>query len=779
MFDLLGRCAANHPWKVCAAWLALAAALTAVAPSWQARSHDDDIRSLPPDTPCVRGHRLLEQAFPQDVFASRAIFAIERPDEPLTDSDFAVVDDVAAALEQLREEEPALQIGAVVTYRNPALGKRLVSADRHCTLITLSLATPYLAVQTREAVDKADARAQLIVARAGPDPPRMYVTGPAGVGRDLVRAGAESLDHTTIATVALVVVVLLLVYRAPLLALVPLVTIGVSVWVALELLALVTLVPGVHLANVSQVFAVVILFGAGTDYCLFLISRYREKLETGQPVPESLSRSVRAVGGAVAASAGTVICGLGLMGCAEFAKVRCAGPVIALALAVGVAASLTLTPALLRIIGGAVFWPDKIKARAAGERRRPGAWDAIARFVARRPGLVWSASAAALAPFAALGLWTTPTFSPIGDLSPSSASVRGLAAIRKHFTAGETGPLTVLLVSDVDWDSRHGRELIDHLSRGFARLDNVAEVRSLTQPLGQPLPPVAQNQLLGGLLRLAGPAADPFAQARNYYLARYPDDGRMRHVARLDVVFQSDPFAPESADSLETIETWLTDYLPHRTRGMGVVRAECYGVPVHTRDMGAVIERDRARVNGLVLGGIFLILLALVRQLWLAGYLLATVLLSYYATLGLTALFGAAWTGRPLGQVEWRVPFFLFTILVAVGEDYNILMVTRAIAERRRRGAVGGVRRGLARTGGTITACGVIMAGTFATLMLAGLGTLVQIGFALAVGVLLDTFVVRPFLVPSLMLIVWRGEEEAEGLDNPGRRYPRALRRAG
>src|SRR5205085_1199291 len=139
-------------------------------------------------------------------------------------------------------------------------------------------------------------------------------------------------------------------------------------------------VPGVRLVNISRVFAVVILFGAGTDYCLFLISRYREKLEAGRPPSDALRRSVRSVGGAVAASAGTVICGLGLMGCAEFAKVRSAGPVIALALAVGLAASLTLTPALLRIVGPYVFWPDKLKPRRPGERRRPGAWDHISRF---------------------------------------------------------------------------------------------------------------------------------------------------------------------------------------------------------------------------------------------------------------------------------------------------------------------------------------------------------------------------------------------------------------
>src|SRR5262249_36110700 len=150
-------------------------------------------------------------------------------------------------------------------------------------------------------------------------------------------------DGTTLATVLLVVVVLLVVYRAPLLALVPLTTIAVSVWVSLSFLALMTLLPGVHLVNISKIFAIVILYGAGTDYCLFLISRYREELELGQDTDAAVGRSVGAVGKALAASAGTVMVGLGLMGLAEFAKVRYAGPAIALSLGVALLAALTLT----------------------------------------------------------------------------------------------------------------------------------------------------------------------------------------------------------------------------------------------------------------------------------------------------------------------------------------------------------------------------------------------------------------------------------------------------
>src|SRR5262249_41653798 len=232
--------------------------------------------------------------------------------------------------------------------------------------------TPVLASQTRDAVARPRQVLSLGMARAGPGAPKLYATGSAGIGRDLTRAAGQSLDGTTLATILLVVVVLLLVYRAPLLALVPLVTIAVSVWVSLSCLAMATLLPGVHLVNISKIFAIVILYGAGTDYCLFLVSRYREALENGEDWAGAVRKSVGSVGGALAASAATVMVGLGLMGTAEFAKVRYAGPAIALSLGVALLASLTLTPALLRLLGKTVFWPRGAPAPRKSAARRSG-----------------------------------------------------------------------------------------------------------------------------------------------------------------------------------------------------------------------------------------------------------------------------------------------------------------------------------------------------------------------------------------------------------------------
>jgi RND superfamily putative drug exporter len=782
MFHFIGRQAAAHPWLVAVVWFVAGSLLTLAAPRWDSRAQDDDIHFLPDRCPSVRGHQLMERAFPNDVFASRLVFALEREDATLTEADFALAGRIVDDLEQLRQAEPDLKLGKVCSFRDGVVGSRLTSNDRHCTLIQVALGCPFLALQTQTSVDHATAVVRRRLDEAGGNAPKLYATGSAGIGRDLTAATGESLDATTWATVALVIVVLLLVYRAPLLALIPLVTIALSVWVSLELLALLTLVPGVHLVSISKIFAIVILYGAGTDYCLFLVSRYREELHSGRPIPSALGLSVGAVGAALTASAGTVMCGLGLMGTAEFAKVRCAGPAIALSLGIALLASLTLAPALLAMVGKLAFWPGRMprsrrpRGRVAHEAAERGFWGWLSRRVAARPLLTWSLAVALLVPLAWQGLKVRPDYRPTGELPPGADSVRGMAAIQRHFAAGETGPLTVLLTSSTDWTSPAGQAELDHLSRGFKHLPGVAEVRSLTQPLGAPLPALLSSG--GGRGGFGSMLAQGRQAAVSYYAAQLPGAAPV-HVTRLDIVLTTDPFDPQSLATMKLVKIWLEEELPRRSE-LSDLRSELFGVTVNSNDLAGITESDRMRVNVLILVGIFVILLVLVRRPTFALYLLATVLFSYLATLGATRLAGLLWTGHVLTQVDWRMPFFLFTILVAVGEDYNILLVTRAVEEGKLYGAREGMRRALARTGGTITSCGLIMAGTFGTLMLAGLNTLKQVGFALAFGVLLDTFVVRPVLVPSFALLWWKEDDlpEAELVETDLDRITEQLRRA-
>ncbi|MFO0864302.1 MAG: MMPL family transporter [Gemmataceae bacterium] len=744
MFRNLGSFTVRHPWLICCLWLMAGAGIAFVAPPWEASTQDDDVRFVPDRYTSVRAYKLLEKAFPQDVFASKIVFSVERQDRQLDADDYRLVDQLILDLEALKAKSPELKIAKIESCRDGLLGFRLVSPDQQCTLLMVSLETPYLAAATSQAVDKAEATVKSRLAEY-PQGPRVFTTGTSGIGRDLGKASLHGLDGTTWATIILVVVVLLAVYRAPVMALIPLATIALSVWVSLNLLACMTQIPGVHLVNISKIFAIVILYGAGTDYCLFLVSRYREEMNRGREPQAAIARAVGGVGEALAASAGTVMVGLGMMAFAEFAKVRYAGPAIACSLGVALLASLTLTPALLRIFGRAAFWPGRAPVPTLHEKvlrklkmQNRGVWDWVSRKVAARPAVVWAVSVLVLLPLVLLGLKVQPNYRATGELSPNAESLQGLAAIQRHFEPGEVGPITVLLTSKTDWETREGTLQLKHLSRGFAKLPNVAEVRSMPQPLGVQVPAMrghAEGGWLVRLLTLLQPHVEHLREevhqrAKERFLAKIEDEeGAVQHVARIDVVLKSDPFDAASTETLTLIETWLREEMPRYTLLGPDVRSECYGVTATARDLANVTESDRHRVNGLVLAAIFVILFVLVRRFWMTCYLLVTVLASYFASLGATMLFGGLLTGQPMNTLDWRVPFFLFTILVAVGEDYNILLISRAIEETKKHGSIEGMRRApLAKTGGAITRAAWIMAGTSATLMFAGLNTLVQIG---------------------------------------------------
>lgn len=793
MFRYLGRLAGDHPWLILFAWIILAIFMGFTAPNWDRNSQDDDIRYLPESCASVRGYQLLEEAFPKDSYACNLVYVIERQDRPLDESDKDFVSSLVGQLEALRIAEPALQIRSVASPRDPGIGKKLSSQDGHCQLIRIQLNCPYLAAQTRLTVDKTNAVVKSFLKGDNQttfvgEPPTVYASGPAGIGRDLIDAGTNSLENTTLATIVLVVVILLFVYRSPLMVLIPLLTIAISVFVALKGLAMLTTIPGFKLANVSQIFAVVMLYGAGTDYCLFLISRYREELAEGRPMGSALERSLGQVGHALAASAGTVIFGLGLMGTAEFVKIRSGGPAIALSLAVAFMASVTLTPALLRLCGRLAFWPGQVPGRGFGrfhdlvadrvtpQETKSGFWEKASHLIAKWPGYMWLAAFALLAPLAILGCFTRASYRATAELRASSPSIQGLGAIQRHFPAGEAGPITVFLESPISFDSPKGMEVIEHLCKGFLKLEHVAEIRALTRPLGQPVgdarpkPPAANTTTASSFLAagFANIQNGVDQQIRKMAVQQYTaviegeGDAPKRHVTRLDVILDTDPFDPRSLPVLGQIQAWLKNELPNDTAFFAPIRGETYGITVGADDLARITEGDRLRINMLVLLAVLAILLVLVKDLPLACYLLATVLFSYLATLGATMLLAHWGFQRPFGEVDWRVPLFLFVILVAVGEDYNILLICRMVQERKRRSPVEAMRRALAATGSTITSCGLIMAGTFATLVLAGLNTMVQIGFALAFGVILDTFIVRPILVPAFCFFWWKRLERRD-----------------
>jgi RND superfamily putative drug exporter len=518
-----------------------------------------------------------------------------------------------------------------------------------------------------------------------------------------------------------------------------------------------------------------VLFGAGTDYCLFLIARYREELRRGRSRADALREAIIQVGAALIASAGTVIVGLGMLYFSSFAKIQYTGPAIALSLTVALVAALTLAPVLLSWLRGAIFWPFKPPHHEKGadpEAERleqipmTGFWIRVADLVVKYPIMILTFCLAGLIPLAIIGAQTKASYSQLADLDSDRPSVIGAGVIRRYFAVGELSP-TVALVDNprIDFRSPAGRDAVQETSRRLMSIPVVAEVRSLSQPLGKPPVPDKDKTLpqrFGGqLMRAATDFGDQLMRAAtdSRYVSTNPlNKADLNHITRFDIVFRSDPFAPTSLESLEDVREVLNAATRSGEPLHGSAEIGLAGSTSAVNDLKNVTTSDQQRMYILVTLGVYVILVALLRRPGTCLYLILTVVLGYLASLGVTDLvFRSLHHGtEPWGGLDWTVGFFLFVILVAVGEDYNILLMARVIEEEERHGITEGTRLAVAHTGGIISSCGLIMAGAFGSMLTGTLTSLRELGFALGLGILLDTFLVRPVLVPAFVVVMDR-----------------------
>jgi RND superfamily putative drug exporter len=771
MFWLVSSLVIRHPRAVVLGWLILTAGLHFLAPPWDRIIKDDDLGLFPADSPSVIGQALLERGFPRDASSSDLVLIYERKNGRLTPGDFRFVDGEASSLSQFAKEHPELGVNQIDTHRSPVIGPRLIGSRAdgpdQAVLSIVSLNSTYLSRNTQLAVDRI---LEWVDTETLAPPPGLgrAITGSAAVGHDTNVATNESIQNTTNTTIALVLLILLVVYRSPLLAMVPLVTIAFSVFASLRLIALLTEVPGLgfQVINITQIFVVVVLFGAGTDYCLFLVARYREELGRGRSPVEALREAIRQVGAALVASAATVIVGLGMLGFSNFATFQYTGPTIALGLAVALLAALTSAPAMLNWLRAALFWPFRAPHHEDGENRETesrealpltGFWVGVADLVVNYPLMIFTACLVVLAPLAVVGARTRSNYSQLVDLAPDRPSVVGANAIRPYFAVGELSPtVAVIEHPTLDFRSPQGRTAIEEISRRLAAIDSVAEIRSLTRPVGRLQGSATSESLFA---RLADRVVRTAAEAR--YVATNPRlAADVNHITRLEVVFKTDPFSESSLQTLQDARATLRLATEAGQPLQGTKEIGLAGSTSAVGDLKRVTTSDQHRMYVLVTLGVYSILVVLLRRPGISLYLIATVVLGYLASLGLTdLLFHALHRGPgPWEGLDWTVGFFLFVILVAVGEDYNILLMARVIEEERKYGVVEGTRRAVAQTGGIISSCGLIMAGTFGSLLTGSLTSLRELGFALGLGVLLDTFLVRPILVPAFVILIDRAQ---------------------
>ncbi|MDA1052975.1 MAG: MMPL family transporter [Planctomycetota bacterium] len=659
----------------------------------------------------------------------------------------------------------------VWTRHNRVVGSKLRSVDKQAQLIILQLDSEFMATENIDSLDFV--KQELASVRGeirddGLSGLRVHLSGSAAIGGDMLDAAAESIENTELYTVVLVIVILLIVYRAPLIVIVPLVTIGVSLSVSINLLSMLAELAGTpgfewwrfKVFTTTKIFIVVILFGAGTDFCLFLIARFRECLEEGDSRATAIPRALFGVGDALTASALTTIVGLSMMFFADFGKFRSSGPAIGLCLLVTLFACLTLAPALLRALGAAVFWPFHPQP-TNGSRRQPRRgrlatlWQRLASILVLHPGKILVGCVLLLAPLAYFGSFSPDhtTFDLLNSLARSRESYLGSDVLKQHFPIGEGSPIIVLADKhNAGFDSEDRRTVavamgaIFDLTAALTEVEGVTAVRSLAEPLGdKPRWSIRDTEKL--TLR-------QHRLTKSIFLAQSPE--HRGNVTRFELILNHDPFSSDAIETLLRVEAFLRTQRAQPDSFWKDAKFAFAGTTAGIRDLRDVTRSDRTRIQVLVVLAVYLVLVVILRQPVVCLYLIASVLFSYFITIGATELFFMWQYGDTFQGLDWKVPIFLFVILVAVGEDYNIYLVTRINEEQQLRGPFAGLREGVIRTGGIITSCGVIMAGTFVSMTTGTLRGIVELGFSLSLGVLFDTFVVRTILVPAFLALLLR-----------------------
>lgn len=558
-----------------------------------------------------------------------------------------------------------------------------------------------------------------------------WVTGPAGFTADLVK-GFLGIDGLLLAVaLGAVFVILIIVYRSPLLPVLVLMTSTFALCVALLTVWWLAKAGIVVLNGQVQGILFILVIGAATDYALLYVARFRESVGAGQRRWPATITAWKGAFEPILASGGTVIAGLLCLLLSDLASNRALGPIASIGIAFSMLAALTFLPALLALFGKAAFWPFVPKAGALDlpdDLTQPvrGIWARQARFVARHARATWIVCTVVLLAASVGVLQLKADGVPSSDLVLGASEARdGQDVLADHFPAGSGSPAYVIVPEDRVADT------VEVLTAAPG-IDSVAAVSS-ESATGQIGVEISDGE---PVYTVAGPPGGPEP-------APTVSDGDVMLVATL----------ADEADSLaaeETIRQLRDDFTATLGDGVALVGGST-AVDLDTNDTSI---RDRTVIIPVILVVILLILMLLLRAIVAPVLLILSVIVSFGAALGVSALVFNHILGFP--GADPAVPLYGFVFLVALGVDYNIFLMSRVREESLSHGTRPGILRGLVATGGVITSAGLVLAATFAALGIIPILFLAQIAFIVAFGVLLDTFVVRSLLVPAVSYDIGR-----------------------
>ncbi len=773
-------------WITIGIWILLAVVLNLTAPSLSSL-YDNNATSSIGNQESVKAAQILQKEFPQQNDLPAIIVFYDA--KGLSSQDIAQANQMAcwllpAAQQSQYKCDPGSipvtwpgSIGAVISpLTTPQAESQLMSPDKTTlTIVAAITASPsdttfsskILSALQTYATDVAKANPQL----------QVKVTGAAGVIADLGSVFSNINGKILITTVTLVLILLLLIYRSPLLALLPIISVGVAMQVADPIIALIVKQGAFSVTAQAAGIRDVLLFGAGTDYVIFLVARYREELKHTINRRNALVTATTSVSEAITSSAGTVALALMVLLLATLGFYKTLGPLLAISVIVMLLIGLTFTPALMNILGKAAFWPfiPKPTVETAKDDIGKGLWASIASFVVKRPIISTVSSALLLGIFALGNIGVPAAYNQLTALRAPTQSSQGYAILAKHFAPGTLAPLSIVVQLKPGNSVYQQLTAIDQMTTAAQQTPNVAEADGPTQPSGQSigispstlqsdfaaLPDAIKSAIRSGQYSVSSSSGAPTGSSGppssainpeiiGLYAASTQFVSADNSTVSLKVTLKTDPYGTVALDTMQPLLTAVQNAA--KSAGLQTSFIGLSGITPTLADTRTVNSNDISFIIPIVLIIIAVILGLLLRSIVAPLYLLAAVSLNYAAALGISSFFFTRIQGDE--GLSYAAPLYTFIFLVALGADYTIFLMTRVREETANLGLEAGVRLALSRTGGVITSAGLILAGTFAVLTTLPLRDLFQLGVTVATGILLDTFVVRGFLVPGIVTLL-------------------------
>lgn len=704
-------------WFILAAWLLIAAVLNMTLP--QASTQKNELApNLPETSMSQQAKKIVEREFATDS-GTPALLTWYRS-TGITDNDIALIQQYSKDV----QTNPVKYQKAIMPFHQlplPVLKQQMLSKDGTTMILPVTFKKN---VETKD-LEKSLNALKRKAAKLFPGNPAktnvgdhdqllLRVTGPAGIAVDATALFSQGDLSLLLGTVALVLILLLLIYRSPILAIIPLLGVGIANGVISPILGGIGKAGWIDFDSQSTSIMTVLLFGAGTDYCLFLISRYRSYLEEEKDSKAAMKKALHSSSGAIAMSGLTVVFSLLVLLVAKYGSIHRFAIPFSLSILIMMAVSLTLIPALLSIFGRSSFYPFVPRTREMKEERaakkgkavpaeikKEGFGLRLGGFMVKKPWLIIVSTVLFLGIFAFFASKIVYTYDTLSSFPKDMPSREGFKLISDHFNPGELAPVQVIVQTD-------GKNTA--VKQELEKLSYVANV------------------------------------------AEGKHGEKDANLVSFNVELKANPYSNEAMSHIPSLRQTAVTALQNGQVTSAAKKVWIGGQTSEQYDTEKTTNKDGQHIIPIVIALIALLLLVYLRSITTTVYLIGTVLLSYFSALGLGwvilhYLFG-------VNAIQGFIPLYAFVFIVALGEDYNIFMISSIWKKSKTMPLKQAIKEGVGESGAVITSAGLILAGTFAVLATMPIQILVHFGTITAIGVLLDTFIVRPLLVPAITTVL-------------------------